>query len=78
MDKTWILELIRDRDCKTEAERDAMDDAIYAYQRQERAEHARGEVKNGNTWWYVCSNCKTPIDPKDIYCRECGRKFWNG
>ena len=27
----WILEMIRDRDCKTDAERDAMDLAIEAF-----------------------------------------------
>lgn len=27
------------------------------------------------TWWYVCGECRTSIDPRDKYCRECGRKI---
>ena len=29
----------------------------------------------GHTWWYVCEECRTAIDTKDKFCRECGRRF---
>lgn len=28
-----------------------------------------------STWWYVCGECHTAIDPKDHYCRECGKRM---
>jgi len=28
----------------------------------------------GTTWWNVCGNCRTAINPNDKYCHECGRK----
>lgn len=27
----------------------------------------------GTTWFYKCGICGIPIDPRDAYCRECGR-----
>ena len=30
------------------------------------------------TWYYVCGNCMTAIDPADKYCRECGRRIVDG
>jgi hypothetical protein len=24
-------------------------------------------------WWYMCSKCKMPIDPKERFCRRCGQ-----
>ena len=27
----------------------------------------------GNSWFYVCGECHGQIDPKDSYCRHCGR-----
>lgn len=33
----------------------------------------------GVTWWYVCGNCKTAINPNDKFCHECGREVkWSG
>ena len=30
------------------------------------------------TWWNVCGNCKTAINPNDKYCHECGKAVkWN-
>lgn len=29
----------------------------------------------GHTWWYVCEECRTAIDTKDKFCRECGRRI---
>lgn len=28
---------------------------------------------SGITWWNVCGNCKTAINPNDKFCHECGR-----
>ena len=28
---------------------------------------------SGVTWWNVCGNCRTAINPNDKYCHECGR-----
>lgn len=28
---------------------------------------------SGVTWWNVCGNCSTAINPNDKYCHECGR-----
>ena len=28
----------------------------------------------GRSWWYVCGECHTAIDPGDKFCRQCGRK----
>ena len=28
----------------------------------------------GRSWWYVCGECHTAINPHDKYCHECGRK----
>lgn len=27
------------------------------------------------TWWYVCGECHTAINPGDEICRECKRKL---
>lgn len=33
----------------------------------------------GRTHWYVCGGCKTPINPGDRFCHECGRAVkWDG
>ena len=28
---------------------------------------------SGTTWWNVCGNCKTAINPNDKFCHECGK-----
>ena len=39
-------------------------------------ESSEAEMEGGGTsWWFVCGECHTAIDPKDKYCRECGRKI---
>ena len=27
------------------------------------------------TWWYVCMECRTPVNPKDKVCPECKREL---
>ncbi len=32
----------------------------------------------GTTWWNVCGNCRTAINPNDKFCHECGKRVkWN-
>ena len=32
-----------------------------------------------DTWYYGCGACHMDIDPKDKYCRHCGRQvLWDG
>lgn len=34
------------------------------------------EIEGGEEiWWFVCGECRSAIDPKDKFCRECGRKI---
>ena len=28
---------------------------------------------SSNTWWYVCGECHTSINPNAKYCHQCGR-----
>lgn len=33
----------------------------------------------GSTWWYVCGECHSQLNPSDKYCNQCGRKItWEG
>lgn len=37
------------------------------------------EIEGKTTWWYVCGECRNPIDNSDAFCRHCGRKCkWDG
>ena len=29
----------------------------------------------GNSWWYVCEECRGAVDTSDKFCRHCGRPF---
>ena len=29
----------------------------------------------GNSWWYVCEECRGAVDTSDRFCRHCGRPF---
>ena len=45
---------------------------------QEPCEPEKEHSGSGVTWWNVCGNCKTAINPNDKYCHECGRAVkWN-
>ena len=34
---------------------------------------------SSNTWWHVCGNCHTSINPNAKYCHQCGRAVkWDG
>jgi len=35
--------------------------------------------RSDGSWFYICGACSRAIDPKDKYCRECGRPvLWEG
>ena len=34
-----------------------------------------GRTRGGVAMWYECDACGEPIDQKDCYCRNCGRKL---
>ena len=40
---------------------------------QEAIDPKKEHSGSGITWWNVCGNCKTAINPNDKYCHECGR-----
>ena len=45
---------------------------------QEPVKPAKEYSGGGVTWWYVCGDCLTAINPNDKYCHECGKKVkWN-
>ena len=49
----------------------AFDVAIKALERQEQT---TAVIEGGGpTWWFVCEECRGPIDPYDKYCKHCGR-----
>lgn len=38
------------------------------------AKPVQAEIEGSNsTWWYVCGECHTALNPHDKYCHECGR-----
>ncbi len=40
---------------------------------QEAVKPEREHSGGGTTWWNVCGNCKTAINPNDKFCHECGK-----
>lgn len=46
---------------------------IYLLKEQEAVKPEREHSGGGTTWWNVCGNCKTAINPNDKFCHECGR-----
>lgn len=56
-------------ECVEELLRDALE--LLKEQEPERVEIVDSD--GGRTHWYVCGGCKTPINPGDRFCHECGR-----
>jgi hypothetical protein len=54
-------------------EKDLLADALALLKEQDAVEPEKGFSGSGVTWWYVCGNCKTAINPNDKYCHECGQ-----
>ena len=56
-------------------EKEAIDLAISALEKQETAKIVIGKSKGGVTLWHKCSKCGEPVDAKDMFCSGCGRKL---
>lgn len=41
---------------------------------QEAVKPGKEHSSSGVTWWNVCGNCKTAINPNDKFCHECGKQ----
>ena len=56
-----------------------MRDALALLKEQEPVKPERECSGSGVTWWNVCGNCRTAINPNDKYCHECGKAVsWEG
>lgn len=56
-----------------------IDDAIDLLKEQEAVKPGKEHSSSGVTWWNVCGNCKTAINPNDKFCHECGKPIlWEG
>ena len=54
-------------------------DSLALLKEQEAVKPEREHSGSGVTWWNVCGNCKTAINPNDKFCHECGRPvLWEG
>lgn len=54
-------------------------DVINLLKEQEAVKPEKEHSDSGITWWNVCGNCKTSINPNDKYCHECGTPvLWEG
>ena len=40
---------------------------------QEAVRPERQHSGGGTTWWNICGNCRTAINPNDKFCHECGK-----
>lgn len=47
--------------------------ALKLLKEQEAVKPEREHSGGGTTWWNVCGNCKTAINPNDKFCHECGK-----
>jgi len=48
-------------------------DALKLLKEQEVVRPERQHSGGGTTWWNVCGNCRTAINPNDKFCHECGK-----
>ena len=87
-DALWVMQMCRDRDARSEAEREAFDTAIEALKNESlfTADRPRGEwihTPNGidrDFVWWTCSECghkifsETEKDRREFhaYCGRCG------
>ena len=53
--------------------KDIVGDALAMLKEQEPVRPERENSGGGTTWWNVCGNCRTAINPNDKYCHECGK-----
>jgi hypothetical protein len=82
--KTRIFEMLqrntwKDIDKERHRFQHALNDVLTLLKEQEPVEPAKEYSGGGVTWWNVCGNCNTAINPNDKYCHECGRAVkWDG
>lgn len=83
-DVAWVLELIKNRDARTDAERDSIDMAIKALQAKPKT--GKWQIKHGNYCGvlikeYFCDQCgsrgglsRMLYDPEPLpkFCSNCG------
>ena len=50
-----------------------IEDTLALLKERKAVRPAREHSGGGTTWWNVCGNCKTAINPNDKFCHECGR-----
>lgn len=63
-----------DEDCR----KAVFDDAISILKEQKAEFVEIIDSDGGKTHWYLCGGCKSPINPGDRYCHECGKAVkWN-
>lgn len=48
-------------------------DAIAILKEKEAVKPLREHSGGGTTWWNICGNCRTAINPNDKFCHECGK-----
>ena len=74
IDKTMGKGILTDDDCMEAAKSVLGEDELPAVQ-PETATVTIGRTMGGVPMWYECDACGEPIDQKDCYCRNCGRKL---
>ena len=74
MRDTW-----RDIDANRSRYQHILNDALAMMKEQEAVKPGKEHSSSGVTWWNVCGNCKTAINPNDKFCHECGKPIlWEG
>ena len=64
---------------KSECTAELADDVLALLKEQEAVKPGKEHSSSGVTWWNVCGNCKTAINPNDKFCHECGKPIlWEG
>lgn len=51
----------------------AVGEAVELLKEQEAVRPERQHSGGGTTWWNICGNCRTAINPNDKFCHECGK-----
>ena len=76
--KTGIFEMLqrdtwKDIDKERHRFQPVLNEALALLKEQEAVKPDREHSGGGTTWWNVCGNCKTAINPNDKFCHECGK-----
>ena len=64
-----------ERPLLNDKEKEAVDLAISALEKQETAKIVVRKSRGGVTLWHECGKCGEPVDAKDMFCSGCGRKL---